>query len=108
MTAQQKRLLDFIAGEIARVGISPSYHEMMTHMGLRSKSGIHRLVQALIARGYLAREGYARGMTIPSRDDDWERMRALKELATERWSTDTVQDFRAIFMRLDQQRRLAA
>lgn len=34
---------------------SPSYVEMRDHLGLESKSGIHRLIEALEERGYISR-----------------------------------------------------
>jgi len=52
MTGKQKQLLDFIRSEYTRTGgVSPSYDEMKNHLGLTSKSGIHRLVHALKAQG---------------------------------------------------------
>jgi SOS-response transcriptional repressor LexA len=102
MTAQQKRLLDFIREQVTRTGISPSYDEMMRHMGLRSKSGIHRLVHGLIARGHLCREGYARGITLPSQNLDWERMRALIARGC-LMTHGELDELQAIFKRLDHQ-----
>lgn len=56
MTAEQLRLLDFVDAYICNHGFSPSYEEMAEHLGLRSKSSVHRLASALIERGYLRRE----------------------------------------------------
>ena len=36
-------------------GISPSFDEMRIGVGLRSKSGVHRLVTSLNERGYIRR-----------------------------------------------------
>lgn len=55
MTRAQFDLLRFIVEAIATTGIPPSYPEMMEGLGLRSKSGVHRLVTALEARGYIRR-----------------------------------------------------
>jgi repressor LexA len=36
-------------------GISPSFDEMRAFLGARSKSGVHRLVNALEERGFITR-----------------------------------------------------
>lgn len=53
MTLRQSRTLTFITNYIAERGYSPSYDEMRVHLGLVSKSGIHRLVQSLAKRGLI-------------------------------------------------------
>jgi len=56
LTKKQKTLLDYIHGETqANEGVCPSFDEMREHMGLKSKSGIHRLVKALETRGFIRR-----------------------------------------------------
>lgn len=55
LTRKQLELLTFIRDSIDRDGISPSFDEMRVALGLRSKSGIHRLVTALEERGFLRR-----------------------------------------------------
>lgn len=50
MTKRMRDLLEFIEAR-ALTGVPPSYDEMKDHLGLRSKSGIHRLVRALEERG---------------------------------------------------------
>jgi repressor LexA len=54
LTAQQKKLLEFLSARAA-VGTTPSFEEMMGAMGLKSKSGVHRLVGGLEERGYIKR-----------------------------------------------------
>ncbi len=39
----------------SRDGVPPSFDEMKDHLGLRSKSGIHRLITSMEERGYLRR-----------------------------------------------------
>ncbi len=54
LTAKQQQLFDFI--EKTRgidTGVSPSFDEMREAVGLKSKSGIHRLVQSLTERGFV-------------------------------------------------------
>ncbi len=56
LTSTQQRLLTFI-GEYQRQngGVSPSFDEMQSAMGLRSKSGVNRLVVGLEERGAIRR-----------------------------------------------------
>ena len=56
-TRRQHELLQFIAEYSARHGYSPSYEEMSVHLGGRSLSTVHGHVHALIARGFLRRNG---------------------------------------------------
>jgi SOS-response transcriptional repressor LexA len=56
LTAQQSRLLDYLVSRDGPVG--PSFEEMADALGLRSKSGVHRLVCALEERGFVRRMGH--------------------------------------------------
>src|SRR5690606_755355 len=55
LTAKQHELLHFIQQRLDASGISPSFEEMKEALGLKSKSGIHRLISALEERGFLRR-----------------------------------------------------
>jgi repressor LexA len=55
LTAKQHELLRFIQLRLDDGGISPSFEEMKEALGLKSKSGIHRLISALEERGFLRR-----------------------------------------------------
>lgn len=55
LTRKQKELLILIRDCIARDGITPSFDEMKAALGLRSKSGIHRLITGLEERGFIKR-----------------------------------------------------
>lgn len=56
LTPKQGLLLDFIARyQREHRGVSPSFDEMAKAVGLASKSGVHRLVEGLVARGALER-----------------------------------------------------
>ena len=59
LTPKQAELLAFIKQYQAEQSCCPSYEEMNGALGLRSKSGIHRLVNALVERGFL-RKAYHR------------------------------------------------
>ncbi|MEE8392775.1 MAG: transcriptional repressor LexA, partial [Rhodospirillales bacterium] len=55
LTRKQYELLVYINEQLRESGISPSYDEMKVALGLRSKSGIHRLVTGLEERGFIRR-----------------------------------------------------
>jgi len=55
LTRKQYELLMFIRQNMKENGIPPSFEEMKEALGLRSKSGIHRLITALEERGFIRR-----------------------------------------------------
>ena len=55
LTKKQHELLHFINQRLQATGISPSFDEMKEALGLKSKSGIHRLITALEERGFIHR-----------------------------------------------------
>src|SRR3954470_7024002 len=55
LTRKQYELLLFINERLSRGGVSPSFDEMKEALGLKSKSGIHRLITALEERGFIRR-----------------------------------------------------
>ncbi len=55
LTNKQHELLIFINERIREGGISPSFDEMKDALDLKSKSGIHRLINALEERGFIRR-----------------------------------------------------
>ncbi|MGI9360524.1 MAG: transcriptional repressor LexA [Parasphingorhabdus sp.] len=55
LTPKQHELLCFIHNRLEETGVSPSFEEMKDALGLKSKSGIHRLISALEERGFLRR-----------------------------------------------------
>ena len=71
LTERQQTLLTFIDKSIQKNGISPSYQEMCDAIGLKSKSGVHRLVKALAERGYIRKlQNKARAIEVIRRPDD--------------------------------------
>lgn len=66
MTRGQLRCLNVIRSYVAQHGYSPSYEDICAGMGLKSKSGVHRFVHALIESGHLKVERRA-GREIGSR-----------------------------------------
>ena len=55
LTKKQSELLRFINERLKESGIPPSFDEMKDALDLRSKSGIHRLILALVERGFIRR-----------------------------------------------------
>lgn len=56
LTKRQKDLLEFIRSHVRENGgVPPSYDEMKEGLGLASKSGIARLMDALEERGFIRR-----------------------------------------------------
>jgi len=64
-------LLMFIHERLKESGVPPSFEEMKEALGLKSKSGIHRLITALEERGFLRRLPHrARALEVIKLPDD--------------------------------------
>ncbi len=55
LTKKQRDLLLFIHEHMDGDDVAPSFEEMKQALGLKSKSGIHRLITGLVERGYIER-----------------------------------------------------
>jgi repressor LexA len=55
LTRKQQELLTFIDARLRTDGVSPSFEEMKDALQLRSKSGVHRLINALEERAFIRR-----------------------------------------------------
>ena len=55
LTRKQQELLVFIDQRLQTDGVSPSFEEMKEALQLRSKSGVHRLINALEERRFIRR-----------------------------------------------------
>ena len=65
LTKKQYELLVFIDRHLKKNGVSPSFDEMKEALGLRSKSGIHRLITGLEERGFIKRLAHrARALNV--------------------------------------------
>lgn len=53
LTRKQHELLQYIRARLEDTGISPSFDEMKDALGLKSKSGVHRLITGLEERGFI-------------------------------------------------------
>lgn len=58
MTPRQQQLLAFIRDFIAEHEFSPGYVEMAQHLGLRSKSGVNRMIHALADSGFITFDAF--------------------------------------------------
>ena len=65
LTPKQYRLLSFLHDNISENGICPSFEEMKKAVGLKSKSGIHRLILELEKRRFIRRTpGHSRALEV--------------------------------------------
>ncbi len=53
LTKQQLKLFMIIDESLKHDGVCPSFEEMKNSIGLKSKSGIHRLIKSLEERGFI-------------------------------------------------------
>ncbi len=84
LTEKQHDLFIFIDDYIKKNGFAPSFDEMRMAVGLKSKSGIHSLVQNLIDRGFIEQlPNRARAMEIKKYPSD------LKSFTKQEKSTGT-------------------
>jgi repressor LexA len=73
LTKKQRDLLIMIHERLAKGEVAPSFDEMREGLGLKSKSGIHRLIGALEERGFLERlPNKARALHIRKLPDGYE------------------------------------
>ena len=82
MTPMQKKALDYITDYIAEFdGVSPSFQNIADGLGIKSKSGAHRLVWALHDMGAIhVSAGRGRRITIPGADTNLSRAATLSEV----------------------------
>ena len=86
LTSAQKQAYDFILSAHSRTGIPPSYDELRQELGLKSKSGVYRIIMSLCERGYIKKLAHrARSLTpIPqtfTSDREIVALADIKELA---------------------------
>lgn len=71
LTRKQYQLLTVIDQHLRGTGFSPSFEEMKDALGLKSKSGVHRLISALEERGFLRRRHHrARALEVLRMPED--------------------------------------
>ncbi|TXH34697.1 MAG: transcriptional repressor LexA [Rhodospirillaceae bacterium] len=89
LTRKQRELLQFIQERLADTGISPSFDEMKEALGLKSKSGVHRLITGLEERGFIRRLPHrARALEIMRLAEDQRKTPVAKPAKEERVKDD--------------------
>jgi repressor LexA len=84
LTRKQHELLLFIKDRMDQDAVPPSFDEMKEALGLRSKSGIHRLITALEERGFIRRLPHrARALEILRLPEGGEERAARPALASQ-------------------------
>lgn len=82
LTRKQRELLLLIHDRMQEGDIAPSFDEMREALGLKSKSGIHRLITALVERGYLERLPHrARALEVKRLPEGYEAAQKNKAAA---------------------------
>ena len=82
LTKKQRELLMYLEERISKSGVTPSFEEMMKKVGLKSKSGIHRLISGLEERGFIKKLPFkARAIEI-LKSSDTKQKSLHNEIAT--------------------------
>jgi len=85
LTKKQHELLLFINRRLTETGICPSFDEMKDSLGLKSKSGVHRLITGLEERGFVRRLAHrARALEVARLPENMGGASATKESANSR------------------------
>lgn len=63
----ERTALEFIADRLWCSGVGPSYTEIAGAMGIKSKSGVHRAVNGLEAKGFITKHNRARSICLTDR-----------------------------------------
>ena len=69
MTRKQQEIYDYIAEYIAQHSYPPSVREICDGVGLRSPSTVHFHLQNMEEKGFLAKDGKARALTLAQAGD---------------------------------------
>ena len=69
MTRKQQEIYDYIAEYIAQHSYPPSVREICDGVGLRSPSTVHFHLQNMEEKGFLAKDGKARALTLAQKGD---------------------------------------
>jgi repressor LexA len=96
LTRKQRDLLLFIHQHMGEDDVPPSFEEMKNALGLKSKSGIHRLISGLEERGYIERLPHrARALKIVKLPDSFESNTAPAGVMAPA-NTNDIGDFESI------------
>jgi repressor LexA len=85
LTKKQHELLLFINRRLGESGICPSFDEMKEALGLKSKSGVHRLITGLEERGFIRRLAHrARALEVARLPENMAPVAAAKDSGSTR------------------------
>ena len=91
LTRKQQELLLFIHERLGQDGVSPSFDEMKDALGLKSKSGIHRLITGLEERGFIRRLPHrARALEVLRLPEGAENSRAQAPSRNSRFQPNVI------------------
>jgi repressor LexA len=91
LTRKQYELLVYVERRLNETGVSPSFEEMKDALGLRSKSGIHRLITGLEERGFIKRLPHrARALEIIRLPENMEPRDAAGKRAGEQFAPNVI------------------
>lgn len=84
LTKKQYELLVLIDRRIKEDGVPPSFDEMKDALGLKSKSGIHRLISGLEERGFIRRLPHrARALEVLKRPENMDQASDAPDTASQ-------------------------
>jgi repressor LexA len=77
LTKKQEQILHLIAESVEKYGYPPTYQQLCDILGIHSKNGVKKHIDALVAKGYLKKDSSPRGLRIvhpdfkPRGNDDY-------------------------------------
>jgi len=66
LTSKQKQILELIADSVERQGYPPTYQQLCDVLGISSKNGVKKHIDALVSKGFLEKDSSPRGLKIIS------------------------------------------
>lgn len=64
LTKKQQQILQLIADSVEEYGYPPTYQQLCNTLGISSKNGVKKHIDALVAKGYLEKDSSPRGLRI--------------------------------------------
>ena len=64
LTKKQRLILKLIAQSVEQKGYPPTYQQLCDILGIASKNGVKKHIDALVTKGYLKKDSSARGIQI--------------------------------------------
>jgi repressor LexA len=68
LTKRQEQILQIIADSVELNGYPPTYQQLCDKLGIHSKNGVKKHVDALVRKGYIEKDSSARGLRILAAD----------------------------------------